>query len=156
MPSRWLFIEIDTDSAKFRNTRKSAGCSSIPQNPYFFLLPLVGLIPQTTRNQSESVSYGFRPIRSIFETLPDIQLPTNWRAFPYQLVNLDRLPDARQPGPCRAPPDDETGERRRNKPAPSSGDGEPLWRPATTRRLAILRYGPAGGVRSPRPSRALA
>ena len=45
-----------TDSAKFRNTRKSVGCSSIPQNPYFFLLPLVGLIPQTTRNQSESVS----------------------------------------------------------------------------------------------------
>ncbi|MGI8748465.1 MAG: hypothetical protein ACR2J4_08995 [Deinococcus sp.] len=39
----------DTDSAQFRNIRKSAGCSSMSQNPYFFLLPLVGSIPQTTR-----------------------------------------------------------------------------------------------------------
>jgi hypothetical protein len=35
----------DTDSAQFRNTRNGTGCSSIPQNPYFFLLPLVGLTP---------------------------------------------------------------------------------------------------------------
>ena len=42
-----------TDSALFRNTRNCTGCSSMPQNPYLFLLPLVGLIPNTERNQSE-------------------------------------------------------------------------------------------------------
>ena len=45
-----------TDSAPFRNARKSAGRSSVPQNPHLFLLPLVGLTPNTERNQSEKVS----------------------------------------------------------------------------------------------------
>ena len=40
----------DTNSAQFLHSRKSAACASIPQNPYFLFLSLVGLNPYFIRD----------------------------------------------------------------------------------------------------------
>ena len=37
-----------TDSVQFPHSRDNTACASMPRSPYFFLLPLVGLNPQTT------------------------------------------------------------------------------------------------------------
>ena len=37
----------DTDSVQSPYSRDNTACASIPQNPYFFLLPSIGLNPQT-------------------------------------------------------------------------------------------------------------
>ena len=49
-PVRGAAVGADTDSVQFPHSRENTACASIPRNPYFFLLPLVGLNPQTARD----------------------------------------------------------------------------------------------------------